>query len=119
MIRLSLTMLLALIVILGCNRDAEVELSLHIKELRCADGQHLMESYLLEMPGIRAVAANLETHQLTIQYRTRFLEETVIRNTLLEKGFTVDDRPGEPNARRRLPSCCLEPDSTLQDNASP
>ncbi len=98
---------------MACSRDAEVEISLNIAELKCEDGQNLIEGYLLELEGIRAVASNIEKHQVSIYYRTRWLNDMTIRENLLAKGFTVDGQSGDPNARRRLPACCLaEADST-------
>lgn len=96
--------------IISCSNEAEVELAVHIPELRCTDGQHLIESYLLELDGIRSVAVNLDQRHLTVRYKNKTISEDVLLSTLLSKGFTVDGLAGDQNARRRLPSCCLEED---------
>jgi len=102
--------MIALVSLSSCQREVEEKVAFKIDELICPDGQHLVEGKLLGFQGIRAVVVNLDTREVTVRFRTSLVTGEELRQTLLATGFTVDSVSGDPNARKRLPSCCLAND---------
>jgi copper chaperone CopZ len=108
--------LIVVILLFACAREEEKVLTIQVKELICQDGRNLVESQLLNLDGLRYVAANSDNGEVTVRYRTKLVEEETLRNVLKEIGFTVDGEPGDQNARRRLPGCCLASDAEEANN---
>ncbi len=108
---LLLTGLSLFILLCSCSAEGEKEIQVTVKELICDDGVHLIEARLLELPGLRAFAANPASGELRLRYRETQLDSSALTGILSDLGFTVNGQAGDENAHRRLPACCLAADT--------
>jgi len=101
------------ILLVSCERESRViSIDLKISELVCRDGQHIFESRLLDLDGIKAVTTNIQTQKAQISYRENQVSAKLIKDHLLDFGFTVNGITGNASAYYRLPSCCrVEPEA--------
>lgn len=92
----------------SCEKESKIlVLEIDIAELVCMDGQKIFEGRILELEGIRAVSANIQTRKALIRYRDSQVSSLEIKAHLAEFGFTLDGEPGNTIARGRLPQCCF------------
>lgn len=92
----------------SCEKEAKVlVLELEIDELVCTDGQKIFEGRILELNGIKAVSANIQTRKAQIRHRGNVVSAVEIKAHLGDFGFTIDGVPGNNIARGRLPQCCF------------
>ena len=91
----------------SCDKESKViSVDLEVSELICRDGQHILESRLLELDGIKTVTTNIQTREARISYRDNLITADLIKDHLRDFGFTINGVVGNSNARLRLPSCC-------------
>jgi len=92
----------------SCEKEARIlVLELEIAELVCTDGQKIFEGRILELDGIKAVSANIQTHKAQIRHRENVVSADKIKTHLGDFGFTIDGVAGNNIARGRLPQCCF------------
>ncbi|MCF7809189.1 MAG: hypothetical protein K9M49_05210 [Candidatus Marinimicrobia bacterium] len=80
----------------------------------CDDGVRIFEGRVLALEGIKSVSVNMNDKQAEISFLSDKVSLDAITTHLLEFGFTVDGTSGNKAARKRLPSCCLEPEEDTQ-----
>jgi len=96
----------------SCEKESKIlVLEMDIAELVCMDGQKIFEGRILELKGIRAVSANIQTRKAQIRYRDSQVSSLEIKAHLGEFGFTIDGEAGNKIARGRLPQCCFNTQS--------
>lgn len=100
---------LILVFLIGCGSEPKiVTVDLEVSELICDDGVRIFEGRVLSLQGIKSVAVNMAEQKATIGYSNDQLTQDQLHAHLMEFGFTIDGKQGNPAARRRLPACCFE-----------
>ena len=109
---------LLFLLMVSCSQEVKLlTLDLQVEELVCTDGQHALEGQLLNLSGIKSVSVNLSARHVQVSYYAGQQQADDIRACLLNFGFTVDGEAGDPAARRRLPSCCLQASATEENQS--
>jgi hypothetical protein len=104
----SLVLVLSILTLSGCAKQEPAVLRMELPEVKSLEELTLIRETLLSEQEIlpegmifyHTIQATMQpVPRLVIQYDTRHLRRQNIVNRIHELGYTVEDRPGDPQAR--------------------
>lgn len=77
--------------------------------VQCAECKGRIEKYMSHEEGIQKVVVDYKKKTTTVTYLTDRTNVENIKALIANVGYDADDVTAEPDAYKRLPSCCKKP----------
>ncbi|HEY4209496.1 MAG TPA: heavy metal-associated domain-containing protein [Puia sp.] len=78
--------------------------------VQCENCKHRIENYMSHEEGIQKVVVDFKKKTTTVTYLTDRTNPENIKALIANVGYDADDVTAEPDAYKRLPSCCKKPE---------
>ena len=78
--------------------------------VQCESCKKRIENYMGHEEGIQKVNVDVKKHQTSVTYLTDRTNPENIKALIANVGYDADDVTAEPDAYKRLPTCCKKPE---------
>ena len=85
--------------LIGCYREEVVSSEYHIPDMTTPRTAAYIQNILKTLQGYVDSECNTTTQTLTVSYQSSVLRKMNIEETIAYSGFSVNDRPANPNAK--------------------
>ncbi|HMH21278.1 MAG TPA: heavy metal-associated domain-containing protein [Puia sp.] len=94
------------------NAQQKVQETVVIKTptVQCQECKERIEKYLSHEEGIQKVNVDYKKKTATVTYLTNRTNPENIKALIANTGYDADDVTAEPDAYKRLPTCCKKPE---------
>lgn len=72
----------------------------------CGDCQERITSMLNYTKGVKFSELDIESKKLTVKFQPSKISLETIKQKLVELGYDADEMKANPEAQKKLPSCC-------------
>jgi len=72
----------------------------------CQQCKDRLEKNIAFEKGVRAVSLDLETKELTVEFRTGKNTKEGLKKAVTKVGYDADELEADPKAYEKLPACC-------------
>lgn len=72
----------------------------------CQLCKQTIEEKLNYTKGVRFAELNIHTHELTVGYSSKKIDESKIKKIVSELGYDIDEVKANPKSQDALPKCC-------------
>ena len=80
--------------------------TIKVRDLRCGQCESRVHRAMKKVAGIADGYADVETQTVVVTYDPAVTTRAKIEDMIVKTGYGVGDRPGDPAARKALPSWC-------------
>jgi len=80
--------------------------------VQCDNCKKRIENYMSHEEGIQKVVVDFKKKTTTVTYLTDRTNPENIKTLIANVGYDADDITAEPDAYKRLPSCCKKPEDS-------
>lgn len=108
-LQLTLLSLLAFVTVSFAQQKAVQTVVIKTPTVVCDDCKARIERYLSREEGIQSVNVNVKKKTTTVTYLTDRTNVEDIKAAIADVGYDADDVKAEPDAYKKLPSCCKNP----------
>jgi len=77
-----------------------------VKDMRCGQCETRIHRAIKKIAGIADSYAEAEKGTVIVTYDPAVISRDKIEEVIIKTGYGVGNRPGNPAARKALPSCC-------------
>ena len=108
-VHLTLLSLIAFVTVSFAQQKAVEKVVIKTPTVVCESCKARIEQYLLREEGIQSVNVDYKKKTTTVTYLTDRTNVEDIKAAIATVGYDADDVKAEPDAYKRLPSCCKKP----------
>lgn len=96
----------------GASAQTKAQETAHIKlpTIQCDMCKNRIETYVKRYDGISSIVVNVKNKEAVVKYLTDRINIEDIKAAIATAGFDADDVTAEPDAYKRLPTCCKKPE---------
>lgn len=75
----------------------------------CGMCKDRIETAVYAVKGVKSVSLNVDTKVATVKYNTAKTNPDLIKQAIVNAGYSADDLPANETAYSKLPGCCKAP----------
>lgn len=73
---------------------------------QCGMCKTAIEQQLAAIDGVKEAVLDLETKEVTVKFKGKMVDETVLRQAISDAGYQADDVAPNADAQAKLSACC-------------
>lgn len=103
---LLLSLLLSGVLVFSQEKASKLEKVIIKTSAVCQQCKDRLEKNIAFEKGVRAVSLDLETKELTVEFRTGKNTKEGLKKAVTKVGYDADELEADPKAYEKLPACC-------------
>jgi len=103
---LLLSLLLSGVLVFSQEKASKTEKVIIKTSAVCQQCKDRLEKNIAFEKGVRAVSLDLETKELTVEFRTGKNTKEGLKKAVTKVGYDADELEADPKAYEKLPACC-------------
>ncbi len=103
---LLLSLLLSGVLVFSQEKASKTEKVIIKTSAVCQQCKDRLEKHIAFEKGVRAVSLDLETKELTVEFRTGKNTKEGLKKAVTKVGYDADELEADPKAYEKLPACC-------------
>ncbi len=84
--------------------------TIKVPTVQCEECKERIENYLKHEDGIQKIVVDYKRKTAKVTYLTDRINIETIRTDIANAGYDADDVTADPDAYKRLPTCCKKPE---------